>query len=125
MYKTVNLENTTNVTLSSVCRSRYKPIFTHIPYNGLMNKERNSGNTKASSPLRQNWILRALNHCQDITVRGSTKLKSSFLPFEELNMGNNHLSTNSECDNRSSINFPLQHVLNQVDSNTDLLDKVV
>ena len=90
-----------------------------------MVKGRKSGNTKAPSPCRQNRMLRALNHCQDITVCGSTKLKLSLLPFEELNMGNNHLSTNSEYDNRSSINFPLHHALNQVDLNTNLLDEVI
>ena len=70
-------------------------------------------------------MLRSLNHRQDITVRKNTKLKSSLLPFEELNMGNGDLSTNSEYDNRSSINFSLHHALNQVDLNTDLLDEVI
>ena len=90
-----------------------------------MVKGRKRGNTKPPSPRRRNRMLRALNHRQDITVRGSTKLKSSLLPFEELNMGNDHLSTNSEYDNRSSINFPFYHALNQVDLNTDLLDEVI
>ena len=40
-------------------------------------------------------------------------------------MGNDHFSTNSEYDNRSSINFPLHHALNQVDLKTHLLDKVI
>ena len=40
-------------------------------------------------------------------------------------MGNDRLSTNSEYDNHSSINFPLQYALNQVDSNIDLLDEVI
>ena len=69
-----------------------------------MVKGKKSGNTKASSPCKQNRVLRSLNHRQDITVSEDTKLKSSLLPFEELNMGNDHLSTNSEYDNRSSIN---------------------
>ena len=73
---------------------------------------RNSGNTKAPSPCKQNQMLHSLNHCQDITVRDNTKLKSSLLPFEELNMGNNDLSTDSEYGNPSNINFPLHHVLN-------------
>ena len=90
-----------------------------------MVKGRKSGNTKASSPRRQNWMLRSLNHCQDITVHENTKLKSSLLPFKELNMNNHDLSTNSEYDNRSNINFPLHHDLNQVDLNTDLLDEVI
>ena len=98
------------------CRgSQYKPISTNIPYNGMMVNGRKSSNTKAPSPCRHNRVLHSLNHRQDITVRGSTKLKSSLLPFEEFNMGNNHLSTNSEYENRSNINFPLHHALNQVD----------
>ena len=90
-----------------------------------MVKGKKRGNTKAPSPCRRNWMLRSLNHCQYITVRGCTKMKLSLLHFKELNMSNNDLSTNSEYDNRSSINFPLHHTLNQVDSNTDLLDKVI
>ena len=70
-------------------------------------------------------MLRALNHCQDITVRASTKLKSSLLPFEELNMDNHDLSTNSEYNNRSSVNFPCHHAPKQVDLNTDLLVEVI
>ena len=76
-----------------------------------MVKGRKSGNTKDLSPPKRNWMLSSLNHCQDITVRENTKLKSSLLPFEELNMGNNDLSTNSEYDNHSNINFPLHHAL--------------
>ena len=90
-----------------------------------MVKGKKSGNTKAPSPHRQNQMLCSLNHHQDITVRGYTKLKLSLLPFEELSMGNNNLLTDSEYNNRSNINFPLHHALNQVDSNTNLLDKVI
>ena len=67
----------------------------------------------------------SLNHHQDITVRENTKLKSSLFPFVELNMGNGDLSTDSEYDNHSNINFPLHHAFNQVDSNTNLLYKVI
>ena len=90
-----------------------------------MVKGRKSGNTKALSPCKRNWILCSLNHCQDIKVRENKKLESSLLPFEELNMGNSDLSTNSEYDNRFNNNFPIHHALNQVDSNTDLLDKMI
>ena len=89
-----------------------------------MVKERETSITKTPSPHKRNWMLRSLNHRQDIIVRENTKLKSSLLPFEELNMGNGDLSTNSEYNNPSNINFPLYHALNQVDSNTNLLDKV-
>ena len=89
-----------------------------------MVKGKKSGNTKAPFPCKQNRMLYSFNHCQDITVRENTKLKSSLLPFEELNMVNN-LSMNSEYDSCSNINFPLYHALNQVDLNTDLLDEVI
>ena len=91
----------------------------------MMVKGRNSGNTKDPSPCRRNQILCSLNHCQDITIRKYTKLKSYFLPLEGLNMGNDDLSTNSKYDDCSNINFLLHHALNQVDSNTNILDKVI
>ena len=90
-----------------------------------MVKGRKRGLTKIPSPCRQNWMLYSLNHCQDITVRENTILKPSFLPFEELNMGNGDLSTNSKYGNCSNINFPLHCALNQVDLNTNLLDEVI
>ena len=90
-----------------------------------MVKGRKSGYTKAPSPCRRNWMLRSLNYRQDITARRYTKLKTSLLPFEELNMGNDNLSNNSEYDNRSNIIFPFHHTLNQIDSNTDLVDRVI
>ena len=40
-------------------------------------------------------------------------------------MDNDDLSTNSEYDNRFNINFPLHHAINQVDSNTNLIDEVI
>ena len=49
-------------------------------------------------------MLCALNICQDI--------------------GNDHLLTNSGYDNHSCINFLFHGAINQVDSSTDLLDKV-
>ena len=66
-----------------------------------------------------------LNYYQDITARENKKMKSSRLPFEELIMDNGDLSTKSEYDNRSNINFPLHYDLNQVDFYTDLLGKVI
>ena len=70
-------------------------------------------------------MFRSLNHCQDITVRGYTKLKLSLLPFEELNMDNDDLATNSEYDICSNNDFSLHHALNQVDLTTNLVDKVI
>ena len=90
-----------------------------------MVKGRKGGNSKTPSPCRQNRMLHSINHCQDSTVRENTKLKSPLLPFDKLNTGNGDLSTNSIYYNRSNINFPLHHALNQVDLNTDLLDKEI
>ena len=70
-------------------------------------------------------FLHSFNHNQDIIVHEITKLKSPLLLFDKLNMGNGDLSTNSEYDNCSNINFQLHHALNQVDLNTNLLDEVI
>ena len=88
-------------------------------------KGRKGGNSKATSPCRQNRMFHSINHCQDNTVHEVTQLKSPLLPVDKLNMGNGDLSTNSIYYNRSNINFPLHHDLNQVDLNTNLLDKVI
>ena len=70
-------------------------------------------------------MLCSLNHRQDIRVRENTKLKSPLLPFDKLDIGNDHLLTDSGYDNHSCINFPFHRVLNQVNSSADLLDEVV
>ena len=62
---------------------------------------------------------------QDNIGRRSTRFKASILHFNELDTDNNHLSTNSEYNDHSVINFPVQFVPNQVDSTNDLLDDVV
>ena len=90
-----------------------------------MVKRRKSGNTKASSHCRRNRMLCALNLCQDATLCGSTKLKPSLLPFDKLDKGINHLSTDSRYDNHSCINFSFHGALNQVDLSTNLLDEVI
>ena len=77
-----------------------------------MVKGRKRENSKAPSPCRQTQMLCSLNNRQDVTVSENTKLKSSLLPFEELNMDNGDLSTNSEYDNCSNISFPLHHTMN-------------
>ena len=63
--------------------------------------------------------------CQVDIVRRSTRFKSSILHFNELNIDNNHLLTNSEYNDHTVNNFPLQFATNQVDSTTNLLDNVV
>ena len=78
---------------------------TNIPYYDLKVKERKNRKTKTPSPRQQNRMLCALNLCQDV--------------------GNDHLSTDSGYDNHSCIDFPFCQGLNQVDSSTDMLDKMV
>ena len=97
-------------------KPRYKPISTNISYNGLKVKGRKSYKNKAPSPRRQNWMLRAIICCQCDIIRRSTRFKLSLLHFNKLDIDNNHLSTNSEYDDYSGINFPLQFAINQVDS---------
>ena len=63
-------------------------------------------------------------HQDDIICR-STRFKSSILHFNKFDTDNNCLSTNSEYNDHSVINFPFQFAPNQVDSTTNLLDKVV
>ena len=57
-------------------------------------------------------MLHATIRCQGDTVHRSTRFKSSLLHFNELDIDNNHLSTNSEYDDHSGINFPLQFAIN-------------
>ena len=77
-------------------RPRYKPISTNIPYNGLKVKGRKSYKNKTPSPGRRNRMLRAIIRRQDAIIHRSTRFKSFLLHFNELDMDNNHLVTNSE-----------------------------
>ena len=104
-------------------RPRYKPISTSIPYGGLKVKGRKD--YKAPSPHRQNRMLHATICCQDNIICRSTRFKLSLLHFNKLDINNNHVLTNSEYNNHSILNFPLQFTPNQVDSTTNLLDNVV
>ena len=88
-------------------------------------KGRQSYKNKAPSPCRWNRILCAIICCQDAIIQRSTRFKLSLLHFNELDIDNNHVLTNSEYDDQSGFNFPLQFALNQVDSTTNLLDDVV
>ena len=92
MYEIVNLEDTTNVTLSGVITHNAKPSLTNIPYYGLQVKERKNRKTKTPSPCQRNRMLCAINLCQDVRI--------------------NHLSTDSGYDNNSCINFPFNRALN-------------
>ena len=70
-------------------------------------------------------MLHANICCQDDIICQSTRFKPSLLHFNEFNMNNNHLSTNSTYSDHSVINFPFQFTPNHVDSTTNLLDEMV
>ena len=80
---------------------------------------------KAPSPHRQNRMLCAIIRRQDDIICRSTRFKSSILHSNKLDIDNNYLLTNSEYNDYSNINFPLQFAPNQVDPTTNLLDDVV
>ena len=98
--------------------SRYKPTSTNIPHYGLKVKERKNRKTKTPSPCQQNRMLHAIKHCQNTFLWNSTRMLPSFLPFDEPNLCNDYIFMNSEYNNRLCF-------LNQVDSDTDLLDNMI
>ena len=88
-------------------------------------KGRNKGKTKIPSPRRRNQMIRTINLHQDATLRGSTKMKPLFLPFDEPNLCNDYILRDSEYIDHFCINFPCRCVLKQVDLDTNLLDNVL
>ena len=80
---------------------------------------------KVPSPCRWNRMLCAIICRHDDIICRSTRFKLSLVHFKELDIDNNHLLTNSEYNDCSVINFPLQFALNQVDSTTDMLDNMI
>ena len=104
-------------------RLRHKPSTSNITYDRLKIKER-KGYT-SPSPRRETRMLNANIRYQDDSICRFTRFRPSLFHFNEFDMNNNHLSTNSTYDNHSILNFPLQFIPNQVDSTTDLLDEVV
>ena len=65
-------------------------------------------------------MICAINLCQDASLRESTKIKPSFLPFNELNLCNDYIFMDPEYSDHFCHCF-----LIQVDSNTNLLDNVL
>ena len=106
-------------------KSRHKTTSTNIPYTGLKVKGRNKGKTKIPSSCRQKRMIRAINLCQDATCHESTKMKPPFLPYNEPDLCNNYILKDPEYIDRFCNNFPCQCVVNQVDSDTDLLNNVL
>ena len=104
-------------------RPRHKPLLSNITYDGFKVKGR-KGYTSPST-CRLTEMLRATISCQDDIICRSTRFKPSLLHFNEFNMNNDHLSTNSEYKDQYIVNFSPQFIPNQVDSTTNLSDEVV
>ena len=96
-YGTVNQEDITHVALSD---SRYERSLTSIQYYDFKIKGRKNGKTKHPSPRRQNRMLHAITHFQDISLQKFTRMEPPFLPFDKPNLYNDCIFMNPECDNR-------------------------
>ena len=83
-----------------------------------MVKRRKNGKTKLPSPCRRIRMICAINLCQDATLCESTRMKPSFLPFDAANLCNDCIFMDQKYNGQLCF-------LNQVDSNTDLLDNVL
>ena len=70
-------------------------------------------------------MICAINLYQDDSSYESTKMKPRFLPFDEQDLCNDYILKDPEYIDRFCINFLCHFVLNQVNSNTNLLDNVV
>ena len=70
-------------------------------------------------------MTRAVNLCQNATCHEYTKVKPPFLPYGEPDLSNDYILKNPDYIDRFCLNFPCHCVLDQVDSDTDLLDNVL
>ena len=78
-----------------------------------------------NSPHGKTWMICADRSYQDDIIRRSTRFKPPLLHSNEFDMNYNHLSVDSTHTGHSILNFPPQFTSNQVDSTTNLFDKVV
>ena len=69
-------------------------------------------------------MICAINRRQDASLYESTNMKPPFLPFDEPNLCNNFILMDLENIDRSCINFLCHCVLNQVNSDINLLDNM-
>ena len=86
-------------------------------------KGKKSYKNKDPSPRKQNRMLCAIIRHQYGIIHRSTRFKSSLLHFNELDIDNNHLSTNAEYNDHSILNF--HFTPNEVNYTTNLLDVVL
>ena len=71
---------------------------------------------------RQNRIICAINFYQDATRQEITKVKPPSLPYDKPAICNDYILKDPVYIDRFCINFLCNWVLNQVDSDTNLLD---
>ena len=70
-------------------------------------------------------MICAINLCQDATYHEYMGVEPPFLPDGELDLCNNYVLKDLDYIDCFRINFPCHCVLDQVDSDTDLLDNVL
>ena len=100
------------------CKSQYKLTSTNILHFGLKVKGGKNEKTKPPSPCQRNRMLHAIKHCQNTSLRNSTRMIPPFLPSDEPNFCNDYIFMDPEYNDQLCF-------INQVDSNTDLLDNVI
>ena len=83
-----------------------------------LKEDRKEGKIKTPSPCRWNRMLCAIDICQNTSLSEFTRMKLPFLPFDKPNLCNDQILIDTEYIDHF-------YFLNQVDSNTDLLDDVL
>ena len=73
---------------------------------------------ESPSPCQRNWMLHAIKHPHNASLWNSTKMIPPFLPFDGPNLYNDYIFMDPEYNEQLCF-------LNQVDSNTDLLDNMI
>ena len=96
-----------------------------MPNLGLEIKGRNKGETKFPSPRRHNRMICAINRRLDASCQEPTDVKKGFMPYDEPDLCNDYILKDPEYIDHFCINFPYHCVLEQVPSDTNLLDNMV
>ena len=96
-----------------------------MPYLGLKVKARNKGATKLPSSCRHSRMIRAINCRQDATRQEPIDMKQPFLPYGGPDLCNDYILKEPKYIDRFCINFPFYCALEQISSDTNLLDNLV
>ena len=92
----------------------YSKLWNFIPTSSIVTHEK----TKPPSLCRQNRMLNAIKHCQNISLWKSTRIEPPFLPFDKPNSYNDCVFIDQKYNGQLSF-------INQVDLNTDMFDAVL